>query len=304
MPANHQISYLSNKDINRQLWNKCIESSPNGLIYGYSFYLDYMADNWDALILNNYEAVMPLPWRRKSGIHYIYQPFLVAQLGIFGDKINNTLTEMFLSHIPLKFKYIDLPLNSGNGLHLMASSFYQRSNYVLNLNNTYSSLYNAYRENIKRNIKKAKNYGCRLTKDIDVNSIISLAKDQSDKIEDSDFSKFRELYYYLSNNASALTFGIVSGRNELLASCVFFYSHKRAYYILVGNHPNGRTLGASHLLIDSFIQENAEKDMILDFEGSDIRNLAFFYSSFGSIEEKYLAMKWNRLPWYMKWLKG
>jgi hypothetical protein len=71
----------------------------------------------------------------------------------------------------------------------------------------------------------------------------------------------------------------------------------------VGNHPNGRTLGASHALIDAFIQDHAQQDMVLDFEGSDIRNLAFFYSSFGAVAELYPAFRLNRLPFWLRWLK-
>jgi hypothetical protein len=90
----------------------------------------------------------------------------------------------------------------------------------------------------------------------------------------------------------------------LIASAVFLFSHNRAYYILVGNHANGRTLGASHALIDAFIKDHAGNNILLDFEGSDIRNLAFFYSSFGSREEKYSSIKRNLLPGYIKWLKN
>jgi hypothetical protein len=43
--------------------------------------------------------------------------------------------------------------------------------------------------------------------------------------------------------------------------------------------------------------------MLLDFEGSDIPNLAFFYSSFGAVNQAYPALKINRLPFYLKWLK-
>jgi len=43
--------------------------------------------------------------------------------------------------------------------------------------------------------------------------------------------------------------------------------------------------------------------MLLDFEGSDIPSLAFFYSSFGAVEERYSAIKLNRLPGLVKWLK-
>jgi hypothetical protein len=100
----------------------------------------------------------------------------------------------------------------------------------------------------------------------------------------------------------ATTYGI-SLNNELVASCVFFFSHGRSYYILVGNHPNGKTIGASHMLIDAFIKDHAGEKNILDFEGSDIRNLAFFYNSFGAENEIYPALKINRLPFYLKWLK-
>ena len=54
------IAYLSNKNIDKQKWDRCIDMASNGLIYAYSFYLDAMSKHWDALILNDYEIVMPL----------------------------------------------------------------------------------------------------------------------------------------------------------------------------------------------------------------------------------------------------
>jgi hypothetical protein len=95
----------------------------------------------------------------------------------------------------------------------------------------------------------------------------------------------------------------VYSNNELVASGVFFMDEKRAYYILVGNHPNGKTIGASHALINAFIKDHAGKNLLLDFEGSDIRNLAFFYSSFGAKEEKYVGIKINRLPRILQLIK-
>jgi hypothetical protein len=102
----------------------------------------------------------------------------------------------------------------------------------------------------------------------------------------------------------ATTYGIFSNEKEILASCVFFFSHNRAYYILVGNDPKGKTTGSSHALIDAFIKDNAGKNIVLDFEGSDISSLALFYSSFGATLEIYPSLKINRLPFYLKWLKG
>ena len=305
MAETGNIQYLTQEQIDKKKWDDCIDKASNGLIYGYSFYLDHMSKQWDALVLNDYEAVMPLPWNRKYGIHYLYQPFLTAQLGLFGNQITKTLLDSFLKAIPSRFKYWDICLNHHNLYGLDAFNLFQRSNYVLELNKKYEELLGAYRENIRRNIRKAEQVGCKVQRQIDPELVIQLALGQMKrqvKEADENVERFRKLLRLLHEKKMASTYGIYL-REELVASCIFFFSHNRAYYILVGNHPNGKTIGASHALIDAFIKDHTQTDLILDFEGSDISNLAFFYSSFGATEEKYAAVRLNRLPFYLKWVK-
>lgn len=300
------IQYLRHREIDTTKWDDCIKHADHSLIYAHSFYLDQMAKNWDALVLNDYEIVMPLTWKNKFGIHYLYQPFLTAQLGVFGKNISEKIVADFINSIPRSFRLIEISLNTGNSFSVPAGFSLQRSNYVLDLNKPYEELYKNYRENIRRNIKKAMQLGCTAQKEFDVEEVIQLALQQMNnysKESADNVDRFRKLYQYLVQRKMAITYGIYSASRELLASAVFFLSNKRAYYILVGNHPNGKTIGASHALINEFIKDYAGKDMVLDFEGSDIRNLAFFYSSFGAIHEIYPALKINRLPFYLKWMK-
>ena len=77
------VHYITYQQIDKSKWDNCIDTAANGLVYGYSFYLDAMAKHWDALVLDDYEAVMPLTWRKKFGIRYLYQPAFTQQLGIF-----------------------------------------------------------------------------------------------------------------------------------------------------------------------------------------------------------------------------
>jgi hypothetical protein len=306
MEATQHIHYFRHDQLDKNKWDKCIELAPNGLIYAYSFYLDHMAKHWDGLVLGDYEAVMPLTWNRKYGIHYLYQPFLTAQLGVFGKNITSSLLQQFLNAVPKKFRYWDIYLNHQNVFAIDHFELYERSNFVLTLNRSYELLQQGYRENIRRNVRKSEQVGCRVEKGVESESVIRLAIDQMrDHVKESkeNVERFRKLNRFLEGQKMSTTYGIYL-KEELMASCIFFYSHKRAYYILVGNHPNGKTIGASHALIDAFIKDHAGKDLLLDFEGSDIRNLAFFYSSFGAVEEKYSAIKLNRLPFYLKWLKG
>jgi Acetyltransferase (GNAT) domain len=298
-----QLYYKQRPEIDISRWNQCIDNAPNGLIYAYSFYLDNTADNWNALILNDYEAVMPLPWKKKFGFYYLYQPFFIAQLGLFGKNLTADILESFLKAIPAKFRLWEFSFNHQNLFRLKDFSLFERMNFVLPLNQSYELLYANYRENIRRNIKKSIQYGCYVKTDVDIDCIIQLAKQQPSAAPENEFRRFKKVFQLLKEKSMAKAYAVFSNKDDLLASCVFTFSHNRAYYILVGNHPNGRTLGASHSLIDAFIKDHAGKELLLDFEGSDIRGLALFYSSFGACEEKYSAIKLNKLPWYIKWMK-
>lgn len=306
MGSHFNIRYLKHSEIDKIKWDQCISRADNGLIYAWSLYLDHMAKHWDALVFNDYEAVMPLTWNRKYGIYYLYQPFLTAQLGVFGKHLSPALIETFLQSIPPKFRYWDFYLNHQNVFSSENFKLYNRRNFVLDLDNSYEKINKTYRENIQRNIRKAEKSGCKLIKDFDIQKVINLSIKQSkiyNKNFTADINRFKKLYQYLHDNKQAITYGVVSSENELVASCVFTFSRNRAYYILVGNHRDGRKLGASHFLIDTFIKDHAGKKMVLDFEGSDIRSLALFYSGFGAKEENYAAIKLNRLPHLIKWIK-
>jgi lipid II:glycine glycyltransferase (peptidoglycan interpeptide bridge formation enzyme) len=250
--------------------------------------------------------VMPLTWNKKYGFYYLYQPAFTPQLGVFGKNTDEHLVKKFLDAIPSKFRLIEISLNAGNNFPAALNSYYPRVNYILDLNKSYELLWNGYRENHKRNIAKAMQLGCRVSKEVSIDEIIRLNDEQLNHISGTkpeDYPNFKKLYELLKSRKQAKVYGIIDSKNKILASAVFFFSHNRAYYIMVGNHPDGKTVGASHALIDTFIKDHAGKNLIFDFEGSDIHNLVFFYSGFAATEEIYPALKINRLPWYIRLLK-
>ncbi|TAE87084.1 MAG: hypothetical protein EAY81_04625, partial [Bacteroidetes bacterium] len=105
------IKYLSHQEIDKIKWDDCIAQSNNELIYAYSWYLDIVAPGWEALVLNDYEVVMPLPTTTKY-LNVIYQPFFAQQLGIFNTQnLKHFTVSDFIKAIPAKFKYINICLN-------------------------------------------------------------------------------------------------------------------------------------------------------------------------------------------------
>lgn len=301
------IRYVKRNEIDVSRWDAAIASSSNGLIYATSLYLDHQAAHqWDALIEDDYKRVMPLPWRKKWMIYYLYQPFAVASLGIFGNGITEQVVHDFLQAVPTKFRYWDIYFNHAHPRNVTGFVQYTRQNFILPLVDRKPQDESGYRENLRRNIRKAREAGCVFTDHVNWDELFALARQSAARfgaVSDSDYVSFRQLADRLHQSGQALAYGILSSRNELLASALFLKYRDRLTYILVGNHPNGKTLGASHLLIHEVISRFAGEPLILDFEGSDVQNVAFFYAGYGAEAEYYPAIRLNRLPKVLAWLK-
>lgn len=298
MSRRQDITYLHHHQIDKIKWDECIDRSDNGLVYALSVYLDHLSPGWEALVLGDYKAVFPLPCRKKWGIRYIYQPTLVAQLGLFGNELSTELTNDFLDAIPSSFRYIDLPLNYAS--HSDRVFAIKRKNLVLPLQKSHADIYAAYSKNVKRNILKAERQDCVIDKTIPVKDVILFAKAH---IHDSKgLLSFSRLYGSFLRQQKAVCYGVRENDRLIAAACFLFYKD-RAYYIMAGNHEESRSRGASHFLVDNFIRDYASSDYLLDFEGSDVQGVAQFYAGFGAVDEPYTAIRWNRLPAVLRFLK-
>jgi hypothetical protein len=292
--------------VDKTRWDNCIASSHNGLIYATSIYLDAMATQWDAVILNNYEFVMPLPWRKKYFIFYVYPPAFVQQLGIFSPNIITAKqVALFIDAIPKKFKFCSMHFNYAN--KLTAGKTTTRKNYLLDLAPEYNVLYKAYSRSAVRNITKANNAGVRIVEDVAAASIIQMHRKRFNDVigaTAADYKKFSILCEELTGSGQCFTAGAYNNSNTLIAGSVYFKHKNRLTFILNGNTRESLTCGATHLLKDYTIKKFANQGMILDFEGSDFENFARFYEQFGAKEvEHYTTLTINRLPPFLRLLK-
>ncbi len=298
MAAAYQIRYLANNAIDKVKWDACVGTASNSLLYAFSFYLDTMAKTWNALVLNDYEAVMPLPCRKKAGFNYLFQPSITPILGIFGNAISTELVDHFLQHIPSSFKLWDISLNHFNPLpSSIPYPAFKRNNFVLALNRPYEQTREAYHNNIKRAINKAMKKGCLVEKDVPLDDIIGICKKEFPRfthVEPGLFENLETVYRHYARQAQ--TYCVSTAAGKKLASCAFLFSGNRAYYWLVGNDPESRDYGASALLVDTFIRDYNQQGLVLDFEGSDDKGVADFYKKFGAVAEPFTSIYYNRLP--------
>lgn len=299
------IYHLKHHEIDFEKWDKI--ASKQFVPYSCSWYLNSVSPNWEALVLNDYEAIMPLTCKKKWGIDYLAQPYFTQQLGIFGDNIFIQTIEQFIAEIINKYRYIDINLNEKNSSYLINNkNTFHQTNILLELNKPYEILHKDFSENTKRMIKKAKKFGVRIEETKNHENLINLFKYTKGKsLKHLDNKAYLTLNNLIINCKKYINVQIknIYQENNLLGGAIFLKFNHRLIFFFSAIGDKGKELGAMHYLIADTVKENSHRNLILDFEGSNNVNLARFYKSFGSKEIVYLRFKKNNLPYPIKWLK-
>lgn len=295
-----KIRYFKHHEIDKQKWDQCVAGSVNGIIYAYSWYLDLVCEDWDALIDGDYRRVFPLPFKQKYGVHLIYQPFFTQQLGIISQLIiTEEIVTQFLNAIPAKFNYVEINLNSFNKIEESKFKIKTQLNHELDLINSYKNISKNYSENLKRKLKKTAKSGLFINPSTKPDEIIKLFIKNKGKelkhLRESDYITLRRLIYAAIHRGAAQVYGVYTANNVLCAGGFFVLANQKLTFLFSGLSELGRDKSALAFLLDYVIQINAGKHLTLDFEGSNSLGLARFYKSFGSQEIIYFKTIINKL---------
>lgn len=295
------IRYLKHSEIDKQKWDKCIRESFNGNIYGWSWYLDIVHQNWEALVEDDYIRIFPLTGNVRMGLRYLFQPFFAQQLGIYSRSILNAeIIGTFLNEIPKQFKFIQIRLNSHNRVDNLHLNYQIHRNHELDLIPAYERLRKNYSTNTKRNLKKADEAKLVLMKNIRPEEVVEMFRKNRGRTisqwNDREYQRLVKLVYAGIYRGQTKLFGAYTPENELCAGAIFMKSHGKIVFLFSGTTTIGRENHGLSFIIDQVIEEYASGPWVLDFEGSDNDNLARFYRGFGSKETGYPGLTINRLP--------
>lgn len=302
-----KLRLLKRNEIDDQRWDERIESAPQGLPYAFSWYLDVVADRrWGALVSEDYQQVMPLPWNRKLlGMRQVYAPFLVQQLGVMGSEVSSEMVQDFLQQIPLAYRRVVLRLNERNeiegapGYHLQP-----RTNLLLDLRSGYEMLWNGYDKSLRRRLRKAKNR-LRVTPSEDAAAVARLYHSQLEKrlnLGDAFYTRAEHLMSTALKKQKGIILQ-VSSETELLATGFFLHSHGRLINLFGASTEEGRRLHAMHRMLDYLIESHAGQPMWLDFEGSEVPSITSFFRSFGAERRTYSIAQRDLLPGWWRLLE-
>mgnify|MGYP002622859723 FL=1 len=293
------IRYLEHNSIDRKQWDATIAECGN--IYAFSWYLDIVHPHWNALVEDDYQAVMPITGGKKFGIDYLYQPYFVQQLGVFSKTaLSSEKLDAFLDAIPKNYRFAEIRLNESNTLDKDKQDFEYHRNVLLDLNQDFNDIKSHYHTNTKRNLAKAEANNLQIVDTVIPYHVVALFTDNRgallDKWGDAEYARLTKLAQTAVNRKAAFILGVTEkGVGQLLCAAIFMKTDKRITFLFSGLTEEGKQRQAMTYLLDYVIQKHANQPVTFDFEGSDDDNLARFYLGFGGEEVKYPSYAFNRL---------
>ena len=265
--------------------------------------------NWSALILNDYEAVFPLTLNSKYKISYLYQPFFTRYLGVYSKiACTETMVNAFFEAIPSNIQFIEFNIHENNNFTEADFQKKERFFQFLDLNKAYQDIFQDYKGDAKRNLKKAEKNNLKINENIAHEKIVNLFRNNKGKqikeLHSKDYEILKSLMIACNIHKCGIALGVMNTSNELIAGGFFIRTKHRILFLKGSANAEGKALGAMYLMIDELLKTYAQKIDCFDFGGSSLESIASFNHNFGAKNCVYLQVKKNNLPFIVKLISG
>lgn len=304
------IAYVHHHQIDPVKWDACINNASNSLIYAQYAYLKAMTQNWDAVVIDDYKGVIPLVWKKKFGIKYIYQPAFIQYLGIFfKGEIDNNLVAECIAIAKAHFKYIDTTVNFPKQSIPVSSNDHaeEKINYILDLNNSYTEIFDNYHAHFHKSLRRIQKFNLHYRTSTNENAVMGLYQQlygqRIKSVSKADIARFTGLCGLLKKSGQVHIREVVNKEGKLLASVILLSDEHRYYNIVSCVTEEGKKLEANYFLYDKIMEELSDSKMLFDFKGSNHAGIASFYKKFNPEVETYRHYRYNGLPKLLQLIK-
>ncbi|MBF0596999.1 hypothetical protein [Faecalibacter rhinopitheci] len=283
------IKKIKRSALDLDKYSACLQRAINYRVYAEYWYLDTLTDSqWDCLVLNDYEAIMPLPYQKKLGIKFISQPTYCQQLGVFyANSFPQEIVQLFYKEINHQLvRYYTF--NEENTQYL-APNLPQKVNQILNLNVEYNQYKKSLRKNRKQELNKGLQ-GAQIIYSETAQDFIALLKTEYPAIQKQlALDKLHPLVQIIQQKKLGITINIIENQ-QVVASSFYIKSGNRLIQ-LCNAKKNNSIFNYNTFIVDHMIQKFNQQGFILDFEGSSIKGIQDFNASFRAEKKTFVHCK-------------
>lgn len=269
-----KIHYLKAEEIDKNKWNSCVHFANNGNTFGYMWFLNSVSKNWDCLIEEDYQSVLPLIWTPKIlNTKELFVPHWVRSTGIYSvNVLSKKRVGAFLNAIPSGYQNIQMALNEGIMIHDdLGFERKEFQNYHILLNKDYPSLAYDYTKETTNIISEAESRSMNSIGNLKPEVLADFYKKHTKdtKWVEEKFHALQRIMYNAMHRGLGFSTGVEDKKGNLLAADFFIFSHGKLMSLIGTVSDEGKKSGAHFMLIDRIIQTNATRPSILDFNTNE-----------------------------------
>jgi hypothetical protein len=261
------IRFVPQAEIDRQLYNSCVHFATNGSIYGYDWWLNNTARDWDLLVEgDNYVSALPLPKKQNwLGRTNLEQPRLVPELALYSVKpLSKKRVNAFWDAVPPDFKKGELTLEPWSiPTDETRFDFIEAQGSVLDLSVDYEKLVADFPPAYFNELAKATLGDLLPTGHLKPERLADLYRDQHKPGTETDwhFHAVQRLMYQTLHRGWGGPWGIQNRDGEVLAAMFLIYSHGRLFPLAQSETEAGKQIGAKAYLWDNVLRAHAGRPL-------------------------------------------
>lgn len=273
------IQILRNNEIDFARWDRSLFRSLNGNVFGLSWFLNITAPDWEAMVEDDYQMLMPLPvhvrWKRKL----ISMPPFTWQLGIFSNRIMEPeLLSAFLNRLPASYRIHGITLNKFNRVNDSLFKVHDFSSVELDLISSYEKIRRGYNKELKSELENSATQHISIVKGLSVNDFLQFAAysdiNRNIRIGTRELNCLRLIITNSVRYRLGELYGAYTPENNLCAAAFLITYRQKATLFMVLANRTGLQYCAVQLIIDAYIQLHAEQKLILGVDDPfDKKNL-------------------------------
>ncbi len=266
-------------------------------------------DNWEGLVFKKGEdirAIWPVIFKTKLGKKIIYHPPLHAYGGVrmFVNEDQKYASKLGMEHEALSY-FIDKLKNSDwlmqkfypgfhNWLPFYWAGFRQqlRYTYTLDLQQSESQLFSEFRENIRREIRKAEKK-IVVSECQDIEALYALLKKSKESVLDFSLEHVTRVFDAAKDKGQIMLLQANDDNGKTHSMGMFAWDNFAAYYLLGASDPQFKNSGSMSLLMWEAIKKSMANTSTFNFEGSMIESIERFFRGFGAQQQPFFELEKN-----------
>ena len=263
------IRFVPQADLDKQLYNSCVHYATNGSVFGYDWFLNATAKDWDLLVEvenDRWVTVMPLPYVKNwLGRKKLQQPRLVPELAIYSCKpISGKRIQSFWEAVPAEFRGGSLTVEPASvPRQPVRFDVTAATGTALLLSQPYEEVIGDFSPTYHEGLIRAEEAELRPLPSFKPERLAEFWLANAGKSAGNEWlhHAMQRIMYQVLHRSWGGTQAVAGPDGKPLAMTFLIYSHERIFPLFTTESPAGARVGALAYLWDNLLRGHAGKNL-------------------------------------------